>query len=182
MAGLLVVSHIDERGLLRLVPLGGHDPRNMVAQRVVVRGKKRDLPGVQEEVGLRGAQVSAFGVEPDLGVALDVTLAADIPGIPEHEQVTRLGQGAAIKLLDSSAISHPGLVAQLRELAKKRKIECQLEILPLGGTDAGAMQRVRTGVPVATISVPTRYIHTSVELPKAKARQAPQRKPNCYAN
>jgi len=252
-----VVSHIDERGLLRLVPLGGHDPRNMVAQRVVVRGKKRDLPGllypgikpphiqteadrnaklaisdfivdlylspakvrreveigamvtlqrdfaeigdgvsckamddrvalyvmiramqqaktfgcetyavatVQEEVGLRGAQVSAFGVEPDLGVALDVTLAADIPGIAEHEQVTRLGQGAAIKLLDSSAISHPGLVAQLRGLAKKRKIKCQLEILPLGGTDAGAMQGVRSGVPVATISVPTRYIHTSVEL------------------
>ena len=119
---------------------------------------------VQEEVGLRGAQISAFGVEPDLGMALDVTLAADIPGIAEHEQVTRLGQGAAIKLLDSSAISHPGLVAQLRGLAKKRKIKCQLEILPLGGTDAGAMQGVRSGVPVATISVPTRYIHTSVEL------------------
>ncbi|MFL2541927.1 MAG: M42 family metallopeptidase [Candidatus Latescibacterota bacterium] len=119
---------------------------------------------VQEEIGLRGAQVSAFGVDPDIGVALDTTLAVDLPGVPEYEQVTRLGEGAAIKLLDASSISHPGLVAHLKALAKKRKIKYQMEILPLGGTDAGAMQRVRAGVPVATISVPTRYIHSSVEL------------------
>jgi endoglucanase len=119
---------------------------------------------VQEEIGLRGAGVSAFGVEPDLGVALDVTLAADIPGIPEHERVTQLGKGAAIKLMDSSSISHPGLVAHLKALARRKKIRHQLEILPRGGTDAGAMQRVRAGVPVVTLSVPTRYIHTSIEL------------------
>ena len=97
-------------------------------------------------------------------MALDTTLAVDLPGVPEYEQVTRLGEGAAIKLLDASSISHPGLVAHLKALAKKRKIKYQMEILPLGGTDAGAMQRVRAGVPVATISVPTRYIHSSVEL------------------
>ncbi len=252
-----VVSNIDERGLLRLVPMGGHDPRNMVAQRVTVCGTRRDLTGLlypgikpphiqtdadrgkalqvsdfvvdlympasrvkrevevgamvtlqrdfteigkgvsckamddrlsvyvmiramqkaesfgfdtyavattQEEVGLRGATVSAFGVEPDVGVALDITLAADIPGVPEHEYVTKLGEGAAIKLMDSSAISHPGLVAHLKALAKQRKIKYQMEILPRGGTDAGGIQRIRAGVPVVTLSVPTRYVHTSIEL------------------
>ena len=127
---------------------------------------------VQEEIGLRGAQVGAFGIGPDMGLALDTTLAVDIPGVAPHEQVTQLGAGAAIKLLDSSAISHPGMVAHLKALAKKRKIKHQLEILPLGGTDAGAMQRVRAGVPVATISVPTRYIHTSVELVNKKDLKA----------
>ena len=111
---------------------------------------------VQEEIGLRGAQVGAFGIEPDMGLALDTTLAVDIPGVAPHEQVTQLGAGAASKLLDSSAISHPGMVAHLKALAKKRKIKHQQEILPLGGTAAGAMQRVRAGVPVATNSVPTR--------------------------
>jgi tetrahedral aminopeptidase len=252
-----VVTHIDEKGHLRLAPLGGHDPRNMVAQRVNVCGTKGDLTGLlypglkpthiqsdedrkrtlsvgdffvdlclpaakvkkqvemgtmvtlqrdfmeigdgvngkalddriavyvmiramqkaesfgfdtcavattQEEVGLRGAAVSAFGVEPDLGIALDVTVAADIPGVPEHEQVTRLGQGVAIKLLDSASISHPALFQQMKALAAKRKIEHQIEILPRGGTDAGALQRARAGTPVVTLSVPTRYVHSSIEL------------------
>jgi endoglucanase len=119
---------------------------------------------VQEEVGLRGAGVSAYGLEADAGIALDVTIAADIPGVPEHEQVTRLGKGVAIKLLDSASISHPGLFARLRELAVRRQIPHQVEILPRGGTDAGAMQRARAGMPVVTLSVPTRYVHTSVEL------------------
>lgn len=252
-----VVSHIEDKGLLRLVPLGGHDPRNMMAQRVTVAGNKRDYTGllypgvkpphiqtdddrkkslnisdffvdlympaekvkeeielgamvtlqrdfleigqgvsckalddrlsvyvmieamkaaksfafetyavatVQEEVGLRGAQVSAFHIDPDVGVALDITLAADIPGVPAHEQVTRLGEGAAIKIQDSSFISHPGLVAFMKAMAKKRKIPYQMEILPRGGTDAGSIQRIRGGVPVITLSVPTRYVHTSIEL------------------
>jgi len=119
---------------------------------------------VQEEIGLRGATASAFGVNPDVGVALDITLAADIPGIPDHEQVTRLGDGAAIKIQDSSSISHPGLVAHMKTLAKERDIKYQMEILPRGGTDAGGIQRIRAGVPVITLSIPTRYVHTSIEL------------------
>ena len=87
---------------------------------------------VQEEIGLRGATASAFGVNPDVGVALDITLAADIPGIPEYEQVTRLGDGAAIKIQDSSSISHPGLVAHMKTLAQERDIKYQMEILPRG--------------------------------------------------
>ncbi len=85
-----------------------------------------------------------------------------------YEQVTRLGDGVAIKLMDSSAISHPGMVAQMKELAKRKKIKYQMEILPRGGTDGGAMQRVHAGLPVVTLSVPTRYVHTSIELADKK--------------
>ena len=118
---------------------------------------------VQEEVGLRGARTSAFAIAPDIGVALDTTIACDIPGVPTHEQVTRLGKGVAIKLKDSASISHPGLVQFLVKLAEERKIQYQLEILPRGGTDAGAIQPAREGVAVVTISLPTRYVHTVVE-------------------
>jgi putative aminopeptidase FrvX len=118
---------------------------------------------VQEEVGLRGARTSAFAVAPDIGVALDVTIACDMPGVSAHEQITRLGKGVAIKVKDSASISHPGLVQFLVKLAEERKIPYQLEILPRGGTDAGAIQPAREGVAVVTISIPTRYVHTVVE-------------------
>jgi putative aminopeptidase FrvX len=87
----------------------------------------------------------------------------DTPGIPEHEQVTRVGAGTAIKIMDSSAISDPRLVQFCRKLAGERNIKYQLEILPRGGTDAGGIQRAGGGAPVITISIPTRYIHSVVE-------------------
>ncbi len=118
---------------------------------------------VQEEVGLRGARTSAFSIAPDIAVALDVTVACDVPGAQPHEEVTSLGKGVAIKLKDSSSISHPGLVRFLVDLAEARDIPHQMEILPRGGTDAGAMQMTREGVAVVTLSIPTRYIHSVVE-------------------
>ncbi len=118
---------------------------------------------VQEEVGLRGARASAFALDPEIGVALDVTLACDMPGVSAHEQVTKLGKGVAIKLKDSASISHPGLVRFLVDLAEKKKIPYQMEILPRGGTDAGAIQLAREGAAVVTLSVPTRYVHSVVE-------------------
>jgi endoglucanase len=118
---------------------------------------------VQEEVGLRGARTSAFAIQPDIGVALDVTLACDMPGVPAHEQITKLGKGVGIKLKDSASISHPGLVRFLVDLAEEKKIPYQMEILPRGGTDAGAIQMAREGAAVVTLSVPTRYVHTVVE-------------------
>ncbi|MCR4392510.1 MAG: M42 family metallopeptidase [Candidatus Acetothermia bacterium] len=118
---------------------------------------------VQEEVGLRGARTSAFAIDPEIGVALDVTLACDMPGVQPHEHVTKVGKGVAIKVKDSASISHPGLVRFLVDLAEDRKIQYQLEILPRGGTDAGAIQLAREGAAVVTISVPTRYVHTVVE-------------------
>lgn len=118
---------------------------------------------VQEEVGLRGAGVAAYGVEPTLGLALDVTLAVDTPGVGPEEAVTRLGDGIGIKVFDSSMISTRRLVDEMVDLAEREGVRYQLEVLPLGGTDAAAIQRSRAGVPSITLSVPTRYIHTVVE-------------------
>ncbi|GAA5534670.1 putative aminopeptidase YsdC [Deinococcus aluminii] len=127
---------------------------------------------VQEEVGLRGAVVAAYGVEPTLGIGLDVTLAVDTPGVGPDEAVTRLGDGIGIKVFDSSMISTRWLVDELVDLAEREGIPYQLEVLPLGGTDGAAIQKTRAGVPSVTLSVPTRYIHTIVEAVHAKDLRA----------
>ncbi|MBU4562211.1 M42 family metallopeptidase, partial [bacterium] len=223
-----MVSFIDKEGFIRFVPVGGFDPKTLIAQRVVVHGMKdiggvigtkpihilseeerkklpkiKDLfidvglkkdevskivkPGdfvtldrnfmelnkkiitakalddragvyvmiealkrikdcyvdiyavatVQEEVGLRGATVSSFSVEPDVGIALDVTIASDIPGTKEEEVATTLGGGTAISLMDSHTISNKKLVDFLRKIAEENKIKYQTDILLGGGTDAG---------------------------------------------
>jgi putative aminopeptidase FrvX len=117
----------------------------------------------QEEVGIRGAMAAARDVHPDVGMALDVTIASDIPGSDSKDYVSKLGEGVAIKIMDGASISNPKLVQELRTLAKRRKIKHQMEILPRGGTDAGAMQRVTGHCAVAAISVPLRYVHSTVE-------------------
>ena len=248
-----VVKYIDDKGFLRLQPLGGWDPRQMNSQRVFVHTKSGPLNGVlmygtkpkhmlsaeeqsraqnleeffvdigfsgeevkskvrlgdmitmnrtlqqmgelytckcmddraavylmieavkaakthdvdvyavatvQEEIGLRGAAASGWSIKPDIAVALDVTLANDIPGVPEQNCVTKLGEGAAIKILDSSLICHPKMVEHFRSLAEKNGIKHQMEVLSAGGTDAGAIQRLHGGIPSFTLSIPTRYIHT----------------------
>jgi tetrahedral aminopeptidase len=114
----------------------------------------------QEEVGSRGAVAAGFGVDPDICIALDLTVANDIPGAAPEQYVTRLGAGPAIKVMDTSQISHPGVIRHLRDLAAAHDIPYQLEVLNHGGTDASLIQRLRVGVAVATISVPARYIHT----------------------
>ncbi len=251
-----MVNHIDDNGFLRIIPIGGFDPRTLMAQKVIVHGKK-DLPGVmgskpihvlseeekkkvlkvedyfidvglpaatvkklvalgdavtwhrefteigdsiaskafddrvgvyvmiealrrvkgkplnvdlyavatvQEEVGVRGATTSALGLDPDIGIAVDITLANDVPGAPDHEKVTTLGGGAAIKIMDSYSISNPKLVEHLKDIAAKKKIKIQMEILPRGGTDAGAIQRSGKKAAVVTLSIPTRYAHSTVEV------------------
>jgi len=119
---------------------------------------------VQEEVGLRGATTGAYGLAPDVGVALDTTLAVDTPGTPEHQAVTRLGDGVGIKVSDSSMISHGWLVDRMADLAERDGTPHQFEVLPLGGTDGGAIQRSRDGVPSVTLSTPSRYVHTVTEM------------------
>ena len=118
----------------------------------------------QEEVGLRGAETAGYALEPDIAIALDVTLAADYPGGPKDQAVTRLGSGVALKVMDSSQLSHPKLLRHLRDIAEANGIPYQLEILPRGGTDAGAIQRARGGVAATTISLPSRYVHTVNEM------------------
>jgi endoglucanase len=252
-----MVRHIDEHGFARIQPLGGFDPRVLVAQRVVVHtrsgsplrgvltpatkpihllgdekpgtpkleefyvdlglpadrvreqvslgdsatldrtfevlgqnviGKAMDdragvftmietlrrlgthqvdviaVATVQEEVGLRGATTAAFSVEPDVAIALDTTLAVDTPGMPDSEAVTRLGEGVAIKVFDSSFIPNYKLVQHMRTIAERHTIKHQLEVLPRGGTDAGAMQRSRSGATAITLSIPSRYVHTVNEM------------------
>ena len=119
---------------------------------------------VQEEVGLRGAQTAAFTVEPDLGIALDTTLAVDIPGTPSEQRVTQLGSGVALKVMDSASISTRWLLDEFVTLAEEKNVPYQLELLPLGGTDAGTIQRSRGGVASLTLSIPSRYVHTVTEM------------------
>lgn len=115
---------------------------------------------VQEEIGLRGATAAGSGLKPDICVAIDITLANDFPGIPAEFSVTKLGDGTAIKFMDSSLICHPKVVSHFRDLAEKNGIKYQIELLPAGGTDAGGVQRLNGGVPSFTLSIPTRYVHT----------------------
>jgi len=252
-----LVKHIDDKGFLRLQTLGGHDPANMVSQRVVVttadgtdlkgalqparkpphlaRGQEQKPPkadeffvdlgmpadevkakvrigdyatmdrglekvgegyvgkamddriGVfvmyealralgdheatvfavatsQEEVGLRGAEASGSALKPTVVVALDITLAMDVPGGGDENTITELGKGVAIKLMDGHSISHPRLVEHLRAIAEREGIPHQMEILPFGGTDAGGVQRQHGGIPAVTVSIPCRYVHTPNEM------------------
>lgn len=145
---------------------------NRIACYVIIEAMKRigdcdaeiyAVGTAQEEVGIRGAWGAAKDIDPDYGMAVDVTAAFDTPGVAEHEQVTKLGEGTAIKINDASSISNHGVVKFLTKLAKDNKIKYQYEILPFGGTDAAAMQKNGQG-PVVTLSLPTRYVHSPNEM------------------
>jgi len=124
---------------------------------------------VQEEVGLRGAISSAHHIDPDFGFALDVTIAFDVPSAQAHEKVTQLGHGAAIKIKDGTVISDYRMVKYMKATAKKHKIKWQPEVLPAGGTDAGGIQRYgKKGAITGAISIPTRYIHQTIEMAHKK--------------
>lgn len=120
---------------------------------------------VQEEVGLRGAISSAHLVDPDFGFGLDVTIAFDVPGASGHEMVTKLGKGAAIKILDGSVISDYRMVNYLKKIATDHNIPWQPEILPAGGTDTAGVQRSgKKGAIAGAISIPLRHIHQTIEM------------------
>ncbi len=118
---------------------------------------------VQEEVGLRGARALGVDIEPDLAIALDVTIADDVPDSGSNATVTELGEGTAIKLKDASVITSPKVNRRLRDLADDHDVEHQLEVLPAGGTDTAAFQVVAGATPVGALSIPTRYLHTVTE-------------------
>ena len=119
---------------------------------------------VQEEVGVRGAKTSAFEIQPDIGVAVDVTIANDIPGAEKAQRGAILGDGMSINVMDALSISDPRLIQRFAELSEKLGLSYQREVFPSGGTDAGGIQLSRAGVPAITISVPTRYVHTVNEM------------------
>lgn len=118
---------------------------------------------VQEEVGLRGAQALGVDLDPDLAIALDVTVANDVPGFEPGDHVTQLGEGTAIKLKDSSVITSPKVHRRFQSVAEEEEIDYQLEVLPAGGTDTAGFQRFGGATPVGALSIPTRYLHTVTE-------------------
>ncbi len=118
---------------------------------------------VQEEVGLRGANALGVDLDADLAIALDVTVANDVPGFEAADHVTELGEGTAVKLKDSSVITNPKVHKRLQSVAEDEDIEFQLEVLPAGGTDTAGFQRAGGAVPAGAISIPTRYLHTVTE-------------------
>lgn len=118
----------------------------------------------QEEVGLRGAKTASFAVQPDIGLGIDVTLSCDTPGVPSSESVTTQGEGVGIHIKDSSFIADHGLVSELEQLAKKRRIPYQRTILGAGGQDGAAAQQAAAGARAVGVVVGTRYIHTVTEM------------------
>ena len=122
---------------------------------------------VQEEVGLKGARTSAFGLEPDVAIATDETIPGDHPGVSKSECHVCTGKGPSITLLDAGGrgvIAPRPVVKWLRESADMGSIPYQLMVGDGGNTDATAISITRAGVPCSVISCPTRYIHSPVEV------------------
>lgn len=254
----LLVKHITKEGFLNFVKVGGIDDRILIDQRVVVKAKKGDLPGIigskpphlqrdedrkkvikhedmfidigaaskkdaeklvelgdpiifepaygkltkdlhygkavdnragcyillkvmeklpsninatiyavgsaQEEVGLKGARVAAFRIDPDYALALDTTLAGDTPGIKETESSLKVGKGPAITIMEASGrgvITHPKIRDTIMKTAKRKKMPVQIDVLEGGMTDAAIIYLTREGIPSGVISIATRYIHGS---------------------
>jgi len=131
-----------------------------------IKETKNDLYFVfstQEELGLRGARTAAFQIEPDIGLAIDVTRTGDTPEL-KSPMDCELGKGAAIKIMDSSLVCSPKIVNALEQTAKQNDIPYQFEVLEQGGTDAGAIQLTKQGSYSGAISIPTRYIHSPQEM------------------
>jgi len=117
---------------------------------------------VCEEGGLRGARAAAYRIGPKLALALEGTIGADIPGVPEAKQPVRLGQGPAITLADRSITVNPKLVRFLEAVAEEEGIPYQYKLPAYGSTDAGPIHLERGGTLAGVVSVPCRYIHSPV--------------------
>jgi putative aminopeptidase FrvX len=150
---------------------------------LLVEALKRAMPintmvgvfTVQEEVGLRGATISAFAVKPDIGIAIDTTIAGDHPEITESDAPTKLGKGPSILVADGrrdslagGTIANPIVRGWMMEVAEKTRIPYQLEVLEGGTTDAAAMQLSQEGTPSGCISIPSRYVHSCSEVVSKK--------------
>lgn len=117
---------------------------------------------VQEETTLSGARTAAYGIEPDLAIAVDVTTTGDTP--EARPMAVELGKGPAVKVQDWGMIAHPLVRGLLVRAAEAAGVAYQMEVLERGTTDAAAMQVVRAGVPSGCLSIPCRYVHTPSEM------------------
>jgi putative aminopeptidase FrvX len=153
----------DRLGVTTLIELVKHAPENIDLLAAFT---------VQEEVGLRGAQVAAYKFDPDVGIAIDSTPALDMPSWDEEDGKvganihynTRLDSGPAIHLADSATLVDPRLVRHFVDTADNLNIPYQFRQPGGGGTDAGAIHRARSGVPSISVSIPGRYAHTAAGL------------------
>jgi putative aminopeptidase FrvX len=123
---------------------------------------------VQEEVGERGAFVSAFNINPDIGIALEGTICADMPNVPKHLSATEIGKGPALSIMDRTSIFNDEILREIMKVAEEKDIPYQLRRAIAGGNDAGAILMSADGAKVATVSVPCRYIHSSVSVASIK--------------
>jgi putative aminopeptidase FrvX len=120
---------------------------------------------VQEEVGIRGANVASLKIQPHFGFGLDTTIAFDLPGAAPHEMITQLGEGTAIKIMDASTICDARMVRYMKQVADRNQIKWQPEILTAGGTDTAGIQRMSAGGSIAgAVSIPTRHLHQVIEM------------------
>ena len=122
---------------------------------------------VQEEIGLKGARTSAYGLNPDVAIAIDTTIPGDHPGISKNDSSLETGKGSVITVIEAGGqglVTSPQVLKWLKETAKKKKILYQLDVGDGGGTDAGAIYLTKEGIPTGTLSVSTRYIHSPVEV------------------
>jgi endoglucanase len=120
----------------------------------------------QEEVGCRGAKVAAHNIKPDIAISLDISIASDIPNMPDRKVITKIGDGTAIKVMDKISTSQVGvicsqeIVSGMKKTAQKQGIKYQLEVHTSGGTDIDTMQTENGGMLTGGILVPTRYVHS----------------------
>ena len=153
--------------------INGKSLDNRVSCYILIETLKRlenvseDIYGVftvQEEVGIRGAAIAGHQLNPDWGIALDVTVANDIPDSSEHEEITKLGCGVGIKIMDGRSICDYRMVNFLKQTAERNHIKWQTEILHHGGTDTEGIQRSGKQSAIAgALSIPLRYMHQTVE-------------------
>jgi len=148
---------LDNRlGVATLIELVKHAPANVELLAAFT---------VQEEVGLRGARVAAYAMNPEMAFVVDSTPAFDIPTWDQSENAnynTRLGGGPAVYVADRATLSDPRLVRYLLALGERRGIPVQMRQPGGGGTDAGVIHKTRAGVPTVSVSVPGRYAHTAM--------------------
>ncbi|MEM5798382.1 MAG: M42 family metallopeptidase [Candidatus Aenigmatarchaeota archaeon] len=119
---------------------------------------------VQEEIGLIGVRGSAFGIDPDVVIGIDTTIAGGTPDLKPEDVTVQLGKGPALVIKDEVSIINPKIKQWLTEVAKKAKIPLQLEVIKGGASDASITPIIREGIPSGTVAIPTRYVHTSVEV------------------
>ncbi len=115
---------------------------------------------VQEEIGARGAAVSAYTINPDYAVVIETTTAADIIDVPEHRRVCELGKGAAISFMDRSTVYMPDVYSRAVKTAERNSIAFQMKSLVAGGNNAGSIHKTRSGIKTVTLNIPCRYLHS----------------------